>query len=81
MTNYKGVVFGMSWNMKMEMNKILMTLKFRAALPQSDFFTIIATNIRDGPIPSKGARDLSLFHYQGTSRTKTLVEHYFVIMN
>ena len=49
----------------------------RAALPRSGVCATIATDIRQGPKSSGGLGVLSLFDYQGTSRTSALVEHRF----
>ena len=46
----------------------------RAALPKSGITSKIAADIRDGPSINGGGGVLSLFHFQGTSRTSMIVE-------
>ena len=49
----------------------------KAALPRSGICATISTAIRDGPRTSGGLGTLSLWDYQGTSRSSYLVENRF----
>ena len=46
----------------------------KAALPKSGSTSKIAVDIRDGPSRNGGGGVLSLFHFQGTSRTSMIVQ-------
>ena len=48
---------------------------FKVALPKSGIAANVSTDCRHGPLKSGGYGAISLFHYQGTSRTAALVEH------
>ena len=54
--------------------KSIMWPAIRAALPKSGITSKIAADIRDGPSINGGGGVLSLFHFQGTSRTSMIVE-------
>jgi hypothetical protein len=48
---------------------------FKVALPKAGIASNVSTACRHGPLKSGGYGAISLFHYQGTSRTAALVEH------
>ena len=54
--------------------KSIMYPAIKAALPKAGISAHISKYIRDGPIGSGGLGVLSLYNYQGTSRTSMLVE-------
>ena len=54
--------------------KLIMYSVTNAVLSKSVIAFNISASIRDGPIGSGGAELLSLFYYQGTSRTVMVVE-------
>ena len=54
--------------------KSIMYPAIKAALPKAGISAHISKCIRDGPIGSGGSGVLSLYNYQGTSRTSMLVE-------
>ena len=55
--------------------KSIMHPAFKAALPKAGIAANIATDFRQGPFTSGGYGIISLYHYQGASRTAALVEH------
>ena len=54
--------------------KAIMWPALKAALPKSGISSYISTAYRDGPRDYGGAGCLSLFHYQGSTRTALIVE-------
>ena len=54
--------------------KPIMSPAIRAALPRAGISSCIKTEFRDGPIESMGAGVLSLFNYNGTSRTPMVID-------
>ena len=54
--------------------KSIMYPAIRAALPKAGISARISSSIRDGPIGSGGSGVLSLFNFQGTSRTAMVIE-------
>ena len=55
--------------------KSIMFPAVKAALGKSGIASNLKSEFRDGPILDGGAGALSLFHFQGTSRTSLMVEH------
>ena len=55
--------------------KLIMCPTIKVVLPRSGITSSIATEIRDRPHSCGGAEVLSLYHYQGTSRTSIILEH------
>ena len=55
----------------------IMSPAIKAALPRAGICATISTDIRNGPSTSGGLGTLSLYDYQGTTRTTALIEHSF----
>ena len=57
--------------------KAILYPAIKSALPKAGIASNLVTPVRDAPISSGGAGIVSLYHFQGTSRTAMLVEQIF----